>query len=132
MNQIVTPREEQVMELISYGLAQKEIADVLGCSINTVDTHVKNIKKKTGLQKSGEVSLAYIYKKYKLPLCNLPELIRKRIAQAFLALTLFSVVLSSSDFLRVLRPINRVVRTAARPGARRGGRKGNSFKLNVA
>ena len=39
----VTPREVEVLELISQGLRDKEIADAIGISEKTVYVHVKNI-----------------------------------------------------------------------------------------
>ena len=39
----MTPREVEVLELISQGLRDKEIADAIGISEKTVYVHVKNI-----------------------------------------------------------------------------------------
>lgn len=39
----VTPREAQVLELISHGLRDREIAEALGISEHTVSVHVKSI-----------------------------------------------------------------------------------------
>jgi DNA-binding NarL/FixJ family response regulator len=39
----VTPREVEILELISQGLRDKEIAEAVGISENTVYVHVKNI-----------------------------------------------------------------------------------------
>jgi RNA polymerase sigma factor (sigma-70 family) len=39
----VTPREVEILELISQGLRDKEIAEAIGISENTVYVHVKNI-----------------------------------------------------------------------------------------
>jgi RNA polymerase sigma factor (sigma-70 family) len=44
----VTPREVEILELISQGLRDKEIAEAIGISENTVYVHVKNILAKLG------------------------------------------------------------------------------------
>jgi len=42
----LTPREFQVLKIISLGLSNQEIADSLGISIETVKEHVQNILRK--------------------------------------------------------------------------------------
>lgn len=42
-HQQVTPRELQVIELVSQGMRNKEIAEVLGISEETVQVHLRNI-----------------------------------------------------------------------------------------
>ena len=43
---ILTKREQQVLNLLSSGLIRKEVADKLNVSIDTVDSHCKNMFKK--------------------------------------------------------------------------------------
>lgn len=62
MNLQITPRETQVIELLNAGLSQKEIADILQCSVHTVDKHIRSIKERTGLQKATELGTAYTWK----------------------------------------------------------------------
>jgi DNA-binding NarL/FixJ family response regulator len=45
-SEILSPREMEVIDLISKGLANEEISFVLGISINTVPVHIRNIYKK--------------------------------------------------------------------------------------
>lgn len=125
----ITPRETQVMELLTLGNSQKEIAEILQCSVNTVDVHVKNIKSKTGQQKSTEIVLANLYKRYNLPLCDLPDNIRRLIAAALLAISLTGIVFSTTDFIRVLRP---PCRTVARASGGRRSKDSSIYFLNVA
>ena len=46
VNAPLTPREFQVLKIISLGLSNQEIADSLGISIETVKEHVQNILRK--------------------------------------------------------------------------------------
>ena len=46
INAPLTPREFQVLKIISLGLSNQEIADSLGISIETVKEHVQNILRK--------------------------------------------------------------------------------------
>lgn len=46
----LSARETEVLKLLVEGAANKEIADRLNISVNTVVTHRKNISKKTGIK----------------------------------------------------------------------------------
>lgn len=48
--EILSERETEVLRLLAFGLANKEIADKLNISTNTVITHRKNISQKTGIK----------------------------------------------------------------------------------
>ena len=48
INQELTEREEQVAALAASGMVSKEIADALGITHATVDTHRTNIYRKLG------------------------------------------------------------------------------------
>lgn len=87
MNSNLTTRERDVLKLTSFGYSQKEAADKLGISRFTIDTHIKKIKQKTGLQKSTELELAYVFSTYHLPLTDLPALLRSRLQMAFTAMS---------------------------------------------
>jgi DNA-binding NarL/FixJ family response regulator len=50
----LSQREEQVLALIGQGLPNRRIAERLGLSVNTVDTHRRNISLKLGV-KGGEL-----------------------------------------------------------------------------
>ncbi|BCL24932.1 response regulator [Streptomyces tuirus] len=49
-DQIVTPREEEVLKLVAEGHSSKEIADLLFISIKTVQRHRANLLQKLGLR----------------------------------------------------------------------------------
>lgn len=44
----LSEREVQVVELVAYGMTNPMIADRLVVSIRTVESHLRNIKRKTG------------------------------------------------------------------------------------
>lgn len=46
----LTDRESEVLLLVAQGCSSKEIADQLNISIHTVNTHRKNITRKTGIK----------------------------------------------------------------------------------
>jgi DNA-binding CsgD family transcriptional regulator len=52
----LTPREIELINLISRGNTNKEIAEKLFISINTVQTHRKNIMKKTGCSGTADLT----------------------------------------------------------------------------
>jgi len=49
-NEELTPREKEILVLVAKGYMSKEIADMLNISMNTVNTHRKNITAKTGIK----------------------------------------------------------------------------------
>ncbi len=53
----LTPRETEVLRCVARGLMNKEIADVLCISVNTVLTHRKNITAKLGIKTVSGLSL---------------------------------------------------------------------------
>jgi len=56
----LTPREMEVLELLSDGLSNKEVAVRLGVALSTVKNHVHNLLTKMGVGRRGEaVKLAY-------------------------------------------------------------------------
>lgn len=52
----LTAREQQVMEMLSRGLTNREIAEHLQISIKTVDTHRGHVLKKLGLRNNSELT----------------------------------------------------------------------------
>lgn len=59
----LTPRETQILRLMSEGLAQKEIADALAISPHTVDNHVRHIYEKLHVR-SGLEAVARAVKEH--------------------------------------------------------------------
>lgn len=57
----LTPKEIEIMELVTRGLHNKEIASALGINIRTVEFHVSNILLKLGVSKRLEAVLQWAY-----------------------------------------------------------------------
>lgn len=56
----LTDREREVADLLSRGFSEKEIANTLRISKDTVNNHTRNIRKKFGLTKNSEIILKFI------------------------------------------------------------------------
>ena len=52
---VLSPREREVVALIAAGKSTREIADALGISVKTVDTHRQRIMLKLGFHKAAEI-----------------------------------------------------------------------------
>ena len=59
----LTKREIDVLQLVSKGLANKEVADRLSISIHTVISHRKNISEKTGIKSASGLTMYAVLKK---------------------------------------------------------------------
>jgi len=104
MKQTLTPREAEVVELVAFGLSQKEVADRLGISPNTVDVIIKNIKLKLHLQKAAELSAWYFIQTYHITV-NLSPIKRAMISLSFLTLVVISMFegFSPERYFRTMR-----------------------------
>jgi len=69
---VLSEREIDILKLLTTGLANKEIADKLNISINTVMTHRKNISQKTGIKSVSGLTIYAVVKKL-ISLENLTE-----------------------------------------------------------
>jgi DNA-binding NarL/FixJ family response regulator len=61
---ILSPKETEVLSLLAEGLSYKMVADKLGVSYSTVNTHGKRIYEKLHISSLGE-AIAYYYKNFK-------------------------------------------------------------------
>lgn len=59
---VISEREIEVLKLLATGLSNKEIADKLNISINTVITHRKNITQKTGIKTISGLTIYAVLK----------------------------------------------------------------------
>lgn len=60
-NKILTSREQEVLRLLSEGLSYKMIADRVGVSYSTINSHIKNIYEKLHISSLGE-AISWFYK----------------------------------------------------------------------
>lgn len=60
----LSPKENEVLSLLAEGLSYKMVADKLGVSYATVNTHAKRIYEKLHISSLGE-AIAYFYKNIK-------------------------------------------------------------------
>jgi len=58
----LTPREQEIMNLLLEGMALKEISGVLKISLKTVDFHRDNLYRKLGIQSNKELFTKYLPK----------------------------------------------------------------------
>ncbi len=116
----LTRRETQIAELLAWGAAKKEVADLLSISPRTVENTARNIYQKIGIQKATELCVYWFCAK-----CGVsPSL--DPLKRAFIALALLLVFIpydyvaaTTGDRTAVIRPA-RTVRAASR--ANRGRR----------
>jgi DNA-binding CsgD family transcriptional regulator len=64
LQDVLSDREIEVLKLLASGLANKEIADKLNISINTVITHRKNISQKTGIKSISGLTIYAVVQKF--------------------------------------------------------------------
>ncbi len=55
VNSPLTPREREIVQLLAEGKANKEVADILGISVKTAETHRTNIMRKLHFHSIGEL-----------------------------------------------------------------------------
>ena len=60
--QSISPRELEIVRLLAKGMQSKEIADILYISKHTVDTHRRNLLKKTNTKSTLEMIMSCIKK----------------------------------------------------------------------
>jgi DNA-binding CsgD family transcriptional regulator len=51
----LTAREREIVQLIAEGRSSKEVADALGISVKTAETHRANLMRKLGLHSVSEL-----------------------------------------------------------------------------
>ena len=53
--EVLSPREREVLTMICSGRTNREVADMLGLSVNTIETHRKHIIEKLDLHSTAEL-----------------------------------------------------------------------------
>lgn len=110
MKEVLTNREKEIAELISWGASAKEIAAIFDISDETVREHIKHIKFKIGINKMTEIS-AYIFcTEYDVP-SSLDRIgrIKKIISTLVCVFAFLLVEYQQVDFVRTtaVRTVNR-------------------------
>lgn len=86
---VLTRREQQIAELLAWGAAKKEVADILKISPRTVENTARHIYEKIGIQKATELCVYWFCAK-----CGVsPSL--DPLKRAFIALALLFILLPS-------------------------------------
>lgn len=99
--------EYQVCDKLARGMQVKEIADVMHRSPYTIDTHIKNVKRKNALG-----NMADIVREFILSLDNPKCYFKSVVAIAFLSIQGFTITSTDVDEYRVLRTGRRTVRVS--------------------
>tara|TARA_R110002049_G_scaffold199259_1_gene369291 strand:- start:531 stop:761 length:231 start_codon:yes stop_codon:yes gene_type:complete len=55
----LTPREHEVLRWIAEGKGNRDIADVLGISLRTVEKHIENVLRKMGVENRTAAVMAW-------------------------------------------------------------------------
>ena len=63
----LTPREREILQLIAEGRGSKQVADALGISVKTVETHRANLMRKLAIHSVSELVRYAIREKIAAP-----------------------------------------------------------------
>lgn len=63
----LTPKEIEILRMVCNALENTEIAQRLGCSVNTVKTHIAHILRKTGYANKTRLAIAVTNKQFIIP-----------------------------------------------------------------
>lgn len=63
----LTPKEIEILRMVCDALENAEIAERLGCSVNTVKTHIAHILRKTGYANKTRLAIAVTNKRFIIP-----------------------------------------------------------------
>lgn len=126
----LTRRERQIAEMIAWGSAKKEIADLLSLSVNTIDNTARSIYEKIGINKASELSAWWFCSNYKVPFEDAPLLRFSNLKKGIIALFLLAVIIPREIF--TLEDTIRVMRSANGRRVGRSGRRINEFDVDGA
>lgn len=113
---MITTRETQIAELITWGQTEKDMARNLFLSVDTIKTHKKNLMRKIGANNIADVTRWFIVKTTSIQLCK-SEFVRQTISIFLLLLTLGDIA-GHQEMYRVFRA-RRGNRTELRVRARK-------------
>ena len=94
----LSKREEQILEMVVLSYTAERIAEMLFISPSTVNSHIRNIKIKTGASKNTDLSLVWFCRTQGI---TIAELLRKRIFPVLICLMLqLASMMGGSDMIR--------------------------------
>lgn len=119
LNVQLTPREDEIAELLAWGASKKDVADKLFISARTVENTARNIYAKIGIQKATELCVWWFCKKCGVP-TSLDPLKRAFVAVLLLISFAPREIFSYHDDNNMLRAtrtrVTRTIRTSRRRG----------------
>ena len=123
-NAQLTPRENEVAELLAWGAAKKEVADRLYISTRTVENTTRNIYEKIGIQKATELCVWWFCTRCGVSF-NLSPIKRQLLSVAFLLMMLPQISQHNEDVVRTFR--TQRVQNTRTSGGRQGRRNENDL-----
>ncbi len=108
----LTPREREIGELLAWGAAKKEVADMLSISESTVANTSRSIYEKLAIQKATELSVWFFCTRFSIPFNMSP--LKKAIASAILILAMLPAELEAIRSMRTGRGKQTELRMARR------------------
>ena len=97
----LSKRETQIAEMISWGLAKKDIANRLFISERTVENHTRAIYKKAGVTKSNELAAWWFCTRYNISETDSP--IIRSVFLGVVALWLLTLTANHSFTLEIIK-----------------------------
>jgi DNA-binding CsgD family transcriptional regulator len=106
---ILSAKEQRIARLLAWGMIQKEIADKLRISQQTVSVHLRNIYRKLEIHKETDLCRWWIF--YEYGIADNPF---KRVVAVLFIILSFSLIMTEIDMVRVFRsaPLNPATRVA--------------------
>lgn len=123
-NAQLTPRENEVAELLAWGAAKKEVAYRLYISTRTVENTTRNIYEKIGIQKATELCVWWFCTRCGVSF-NLSPIKRQLLSVAFLLMMLPQISQHNEDIVRTFR--TQRVQNTRTSGGRQGRRNENDL-----
>lgn len=122
MKEKLTSRQHEIAELLAWGASAKEIALILGVSVNTVVRHIKIMKKKLGISKTTEISAFIFCTDYHVPVeYDRIGNIKKIVSMCALLILIAIAEFQQTDRLMVRTSAMRVARVRTARRVRREG-----------
>lgn len=122
MKEKLTSRQHEIAELLAWGASAKEIALILGVSVNTVVRHIKIMKKKLGISKTTEISAFIFCTDYQVPIeYDRIGTIKKIVSMCGLLILIVLAELQQTDRLMIRTSAMRVARVRTTRRVKRDG-----------